>query len=279
MNTITKKALSISIGILIVLVGGAFALTRYYKAPLAPESPQSYVIKEGKVYYRTLMDVSDGAQGYQTIVNDSEVKGAEAKTFTALDSYWGKDKTNVFYSGQMVLPEEGTPHADISSFTMIESSGGIGKDNRAVYVVFPTESVWKYKLIQDADPATFALVQGGPYAKDKKYVYYLDLPFDVRKIEGADGSSFAVLGQCAAVEVSRAYYGVDAKSVIAGDKILAGADRNTFRIVANYDNGPEGMYVAGTYSVDKNHVYKNCGVIVPTGDPNMCSSGNLKACE
>lgn len=273
---IGSKKLVVLILALVVLLGGIYTI-KHPKTPLI-EAEQGYIVKGNKVYYRTTMDVSDGNDGYHTVVNDNEMKEADAKTFSLIDPNWAKDKGNLFYMGQTVRPLSSTSSIDFSSFTIIKDIQGLGKDNHVVYLAFPNGEGWFYKVIPEADPATFASVQGGPYAKDKKNVYYLDLPFEVRKIEGADGSTFAVLGQCAAVEVSRAYYAWDAKSVIGGDKIISGADRDTFKIAANFDNGPDGMYVAGTYAVDKNHVYKNCGEITK-GNPATCSSNNLKACE
>lgn len=276
---ITIKKIILTVGIVIlILLGGVYIMKHQSSNPQEPESQQAYVIKKGIVYYRTIVGINDGAGGYSTKVDDYEMKGVDAKTFTAFDLFWAKDKKNIFYMEQMVLPEEGTAPVDTSSFTMIEDSGGVGKDTRGVYIASQNESGWTYRLIPEVDPATFTFVSGKPYAKDAKNVYYLDLPFEVRKIEGADASSFAVLGQCAAVEVYRAYYAWDANSVIAGDKIIEGADRNTFSIVASYDNGYDGMYFAGTYAVDKNRVYKNCGEITQ-GNPATCSAHNLKECE
>ncbi len=271
--------LSVSVGIFLICGALIYAHIRA-SSKISSESKdqQGYITKGNKVYYRTTMDISNGTDGYYTEVNDAEMKDADAKSFIMLDPYWAKDKTNLFYMGQTVMPEKDTRAADISSFSLIEGINGIGKDSHAVYIASPHEAGWTYKVIGDADPATFVFVQNGSYAKDKNNVYYLDLPFEVRKIEGALGSSFVVLDQCAAVEVSRAYYAWDSKSVIAGDKVLPAADRNTFKIVASFDNGPDGMYVAGTYAVDKNHVYKNCGEITK-GNPATCSSNNLKACE
>lgn len=272
---------TVFISVAIFLICGAGIYTYTHRASTSsPEvkGQQGYIIKKDIVYYRTTMDISNGADRYYTEVNDAEIKDADARSLVILDPYWAKDKSNLFYTGQIVTPEKDTPVADLASFTLLEGLQGMGKDNHAVYVASPHEAGWTYKAIPEADPATFTLVENGSYAKDKNNAYYLDFPFEVKKIEGALGSSFVVLGQCAAVEVSRAYYAWDSKSVIAGDKVLFGADRDTFKIVASFDNGPDGMYVAGTYAVDKNHVYKNCGEITK-GNPSMCSSNNLKACE
>ena len=257
------------------IVLGAHVVSRY-TTPTQVEPEQGYIIKGNKVYYRTVMQV--GENGTDQIY-DSEMKDAEAKAFVMLDVYWAKDEDTLFYMGQTVVPEINTTLIDLPSFGLIEKTSGLGKDKNAVYIVSPNQTGWSYKAIPEADPATFTMVEGFPYATDTKNAYYLDLPFEVKKIEGADGQTFAVLGQCAAVEVSRAYYAWDAKSIIAGDKLLAGADRNTFKIVAGFDSGPDGMYVAGTYSVDKNRVYKNCGEIVPTGNPDMCGPMDIKQCE
>ena len=263
--------------VLAVLLGGIYICKHYYTSPKAPQDSQIYVVKGGKVYYRSGTVTQQGNEGFKA-VDDFEMKDADAKTFVTLDYSWAKDKNNLFYLGQLVLPKEGTQPADLSSFTFVDTSGRIGKDNRAVYTVLTYQEKWVYAAIPEADPATFAFVENGPYAKDKKNVYYLDLPFGVKKIEGVDGSTFTVLGECAVVEVSRAYYAWDARSVIAGDKILKGADRATFKIVAGFNSGPDGMYMAGTYSVDKNHVYKNCGETTK-GNPTTCAPGDLKACE
>lgn len=246
-----------------------------HKPSLQPKDPQSYVIYNNKVFYRTVMQVNEGPE----VVDDFELKDADIKSFIKLDPYWAKDNDTVFYMGQNVYPKTGTPVADISSITLVEGSVGLFKDSQAVYFVSPYQDKWFYSLVADADPTSFTLLDRFPYAKDKNFVYYLSLPDEVKKIVDVDGPSFSVLGQCAAVEVSRAYYAWDAKSVIVGDKKLEAADRDTFKIVANFDNGPDGMYVAGAYAVDKNNVYKNCGDIVPGGNPKTCSANNLKECE
>ncbi len=214
------------VSMLILCATGIYVYMRTQTISSQPQDVQDYVLKGNKVYYRTIMQVGENGSDQ---VYDSEMKDADTQTFIAIDPYWAKDNDSLFYMGQLVTPQEGSPSIDLPSFTLVQKSNGLGKDVRAVYVVSPNQSGWMYKAISEADPATFILVEGGPYAKDKNNVYYLDLPFEVRKIEGAEGSSFVVLGQCAAVEVSRAYYGWDNKSVVAGDKILPGVDRNTFK--------------------------------------------------
>lgn len=275
----TKKTTLILIVALVVLLIGIYTYKHHHTSPKVPQDPQSYIVKGGKVYYRTVMQVNEGPD----VVSDYEMKGADAKTFTILDYSWAKDKDTVFYSGQPALPKNTSP-IDALSFTTIKDYPGLVKDKHAVYMISstytsPNDGGWFYELIPDADPVTFEVLGRYPYAKDKKNVYYINLPNEIKKINGVDASTFAVLGECAVVEVSRAYYAWDAKSVIAGNAILKGVDRDTFKIVAGFNSGPDSMYMAGTYSVDKNHVYKNCGEVIPTGNPATCSPGNLKECE
>jgi hypothetical protein len=98
---------------------------------------------------------------------------ADPQTFEALDNYYGKDSSHIYW---IIEGEEGPePHeivdADPQTFTPILGHEAFAKDKNHVY--------WLGYLISDADPATFSVVyplqQCGPRcwfdSQDKNHKY------------------------------------------------------------------------------------------------------------
>lgn len=274
-----KVAVAGAVAAVLVLAGGGICVLDLKRtAPQqasesASDTEGGHLIKDGRVYYRTYEWSGDSLQP-----EDQEVKDADAHSFTSINSYWGRDKNNLFYFEEVVRPAEGTSQADLASFVFLDKSSSLGKDNRAVYIITPSpdKEKWVYKVIPGADASTFETIELGPYAKDKLHAYFIDYD-GVRKIEGVDGSTFTVLSECAAVEKSTGYYAADANSIIVGDQVMPEINRDTFRVEVTY-NTAEGMYAMSSYAVDKNRVYKGCGEVTQ-GNPQTCSFFNLKECE
>lgn len=221
-----------------------------------PSSP--YVIKDGKVYYYT---------GQEAIV----VAGADAATFVSMSDTWGKDTKNVYYAGFKEIPaNSNVPTVDTGSFSVVY--GNIAKDKNVVYVsTFNSDlDTYTYQNLSGADAATLVLVDGFPYVKDKSSVYYIDHG-NVQKILGINSDAFRVLGECANVGGGSEYYATDGHSIIASSYLLSEIDATSFAIIGSYNQS--------TYATDKNHVYKDCGQLVPSVSPLQCIASNLTGCQ
>ncbi|GAB3951291.1 hypothetical protein GCM10028805_31120 [Spirosoma harenae] len=150
--------------------------------------------------------------------NRSVVKPADAETFTAINTEYGKDKNHVYYIGQII------PNADPATFTYLD--GAYAKDKNNGYsqenlistdgphfdivpdpeetpthitsygIVYAHDSHKVYKgtfIVEEADPATFAFVSmfnGSYLSRDHRHVYFHDRP-----LEGVDGASFQKVSQ------------------------------------------------------------------------------------
>ena len=278
-----KKYTIIIIALILIITGAAwFGITHLFTSQ---KIISGYVVKNDKVYYDTVMQISRTST--QQKISELEVVGADAKTFIILADGWGKDINNVYYVGFTVKPESSSiPPINLPTFTATRSLyGPIGKDKNGVYTIAFVYSIdgsgnadWEYQLLEGADSSTFLVMDELPYAKDKTNVYYLARAYGVRKIAGADGTTFKILGVCASAGSESSYYATDAHSVIAYDHILLGSNLSTFKIVGTYGNVINLNSYSGTtttyYAVDKNHVYKNCGEIVPNVSPEQCNTDN-----
>ena len=74
------------------------------------------------------------------------------------------------------------------------------------------------------------------------------------KIEGADSSSFRVLGQCMHTEV----YAIDKNYVYVGSERLGDVDVSSFEYLGLFAAGSD-MSSGGSIARDKNHIYFYCG--------------------
>ena len=143
-------------------------------------------------------------------------------------------------------------NADAATFKSFGFSGVYGKDKHHVYL----EGV----QIKDADPNSFEILEAlYQYAKDKNYLFaevkkigeiedgfeYLGNGFaknnihafrQGRVIKGANGKTFELLDE-------KGLFAKDEQFVFSGDKIIEGADVNTFHQVKH------------NFYADKNHVY------------------------
>jgi hypothetical protein len=85
------------------------------------------------------------------------------------------------------------------------------------------------RLLEDADPETFVVLENDNYGKDEKLVFYQG-----KKVTGADAPSFVPLDDIYAKDRLRGYY--------SGDSIEF-SDGTTFKIIDSY------------YSEDKNDIF------------------------
>jgi hypothetical protein len=119
-----------------------------------------YHIGDGKVYYLNAFP------GKAFEIND-----ADAATFKALDSTFGRDESHVFING---LP---LPDADVATFELLDRPG-FAKDSNHVFQ--------RDRAISD-DPAQFELLDG-ELAKDSHAVYWSD-----GSVLSEDPTNFAIV--------------------------------------------------------------------------------------
>jgi hypothetical protein len=99
---------------------------------------------------------------------------ADPATFKDLGMGYGKDKSHVFYDDDVTTfvststPSTGSivAGADLNSFVVVGNSYPYAKDNTHVYA--------GGKVLQYADPATFAQVGDSNFFKDKTHVWLVD---------------------------------------------------------------------------------------------------------
>jgi hypothetical protein len=136
------------------------------------ELPVGYHIIDGSVVY------SQFAGPLAT--NDSKtVEGADPDSFIALNEFYGKDKTSVFFSGERV-------EADVASFQVLPPGAGVnfpwfGRD---------TKTIFRADEAMSHDPEKFEFLDLG-YARDSEHVYYVE--DSAQPIDLADPSTFTVL--------------------------------------------------------------------------------------
>jgi len=150
------------------------------------------------IYYYTL----EGARGYNIALLP-----CDHQTFEVINSYYSKDKTNVFFLGFTIKD------ADVSTFTILKS--GYAKDINGVY--------FQSNKVNGVHAATFRVFdendefnQDVVYAKDNNSVYV-----DDKKINDADVVTFKLLG---------ANYGSDGQCVFYKTKLVKNAHPPSFKV-------------------------------------------------
>jgi len=119
-------------------------------------------------------------------------------------------------------------------------------DGAYVYKI-TTEAGTKTYSIQDADPATFVVLNTVGYAKDKANAYYT-----WHKIDEAEAKSFVALSE---------YFAKDSRNVYCRDKILQGADTHSF-VTIDVKHSSELVYASGppdSWGKDKSDFYACLG--------------------
>jgi hypothetical protein len=175
----------------------------------SPPSPlfdgAGYHVRDGKVYY---LEAFPGEA--------VEIRGADAGSFTAFDSTYGRDKSAVYVNGR---PLDG---ADAASFELLNRSG-FSKDAHHVYQ--------RDHAISD-DPAHFDLLDGD-LAKDSNAVYWSD-----GSVLSHDPAHFAIVANS-----DHYLYTKDGRAVHVNGNTIADADPPTFHVLQ------------GAYARDETHVF------------------------
>ncbi len=191
------------------------------------------------------------------------VVGADPKTFEIINEEFAKDKTHVYYEGDML--------EDSNSPTFVP--GPIPKDKYSVYLLLICkDNQWDqcYQKVAGADPATFEPVKYGFY-KDKSHIFYntkLVPEADVNTFAIYDGGKYDytygydknyifVIGydrvgvikeKCSDLNRIGGYYLKCDDKVYYEDKLLVGADVNTMRpvgVTSNYAKDSKTVYFDG----------------------------------
>lgn len=219
----------------------------------------------------------DGYLGGLGLSGSNKIEGADPETYVYFSGGLGKDKNQVF---SWIYPDEGYKGVDVATLVGVEDPerGGLWmKDKNQVY--------WRGNIVEGANPATFMVMSSeygrdgdklyytykyiptgdpdtlknivddiGAYQKDKNNIYYIEGPFDEGPIIAtADHATFRPINS---------YYAKDKVHVYYGNRIIEGADPETFVDLGEYG-----------YSKDKNHVYLS-GNIVEGKDPSTFSPEN-----
>ena len=169
-----------------------------------------------------------------------EVIGADADSFDSIDNTYGRDRSHVYYRGEVLAD------ADPSSFDLIDH--GYAKDRSSVWMGDerisddPTHfEPLADNLAKDSnavycdggkvfsnDPAHFEILRfsntdtGTSYTKDSRAVYYY-----CRPIPGADAATFRLL------DTGFFGYATDAHNVYLYENTIPGADPRTFHVLYN----------------------------------------------
>ena len=223
-----------------------------------------YKIVDGKVFYRTLNNVN-----YKWDLR--EVKGADADSFKKLGWSYGMDKSHVY------LKDNRLEYADPNTLKIIDGTISWAQDAKAVYRYGNKVSsephnfkqlsrnyfkdsrkvFYNTNILEFADPQSFEVLgENGFYAKDKAKVYCSG-----KLIEDAEASSFQHVDGLFAVDANRVYYagkpleletlegleildenyGKTTQQVFFKDKLVEGADANSFYMTKNKSDFPIGV--------------------------------------
>jgi hypothetical protein len=186
----------------------------------------------------------------------------DIKTFIVLSHLIAKDANHVYVEDRI------QPGLDAASF----ASYNYERPYR-MYVDFFSDKNGIYYYTKDGtfkpspfDPRKAEAI--GNYLKTENGIY--ETGYDtLTKLEGVDAATFRVLGTCYSVEMSHGSYMVDKNHVYVGDKILEGADPNTFVLVGTITSTQdEEIPYALTFWKDKNYVYAHCGKLIAEADVN-----------
>lgn len=105
-----------------------------------------------------------------------------------------------------------------------------------------------------------------PYVKKDRQIF-IQGQYDtsLTPIAGADVATFRLVGACASVEMSAAYYGKDKNHIYTNDKPVKDIDVGSFKYLGVFGNDYELPYSV-SISVDKDAVFFGCGKAVPSVD-------------
>lgn len=214
---------------------------------------------------------------YHVYYKGEKIEGADPHTFEfILDprtaTTYAKDKFHVFYEKNLL---EG---ADPATFAPVFQKGDGGIAHAEGWFVDKNSIFWAGKKVASIDKATFRFLETDPFESavflDKDQVF-----FHITKIEGADPTTFVLLGKGYAKDADNVYYeenilpealpasfqivggshylwyGKDKKSVFMNEKKILGAEPKSFRLIDKH-----------SYSRDRKHIFY-VGELIAGADP------------
>lgn len=149
----------------------------------------------------------------------------DRKTFKIISGSYAADKDRI-YSGSSPIP-----NADLATFQVVDSDSGLSKDKEFVYS--------HDRVVEGADPDTFNVIKGTPYAQDKNGVYF--------------GSTF--LGQGDIAVLGKLYIRIGNRIFLGDVEVTSAPDAQTFKGLSEF------------YAIDSQNVYFQ-GYTIPGADPN-----------
>jgi hypothetical protein len=180
-----------------------------YLLSCGPGSWKGYRVEKGEVVIYT------GFPASRTVIDE-----ADAKSFTAINNEFGKDKNHAFYLTSII------PEADPATFIYL--SGAYSKDKTHGYSgdQLISGDGANFKIVPDpGETAPEITMQGSPYAHDGERVFK-----DVFVLEGADPATFTFVPMFNGQYLTRDRY-----HVYFQDKPIDGADGGTFRKVSDFN--------------------------------------------
>ncbi len=254
--------------IALVLVGGGVAL--YYlfflntfsfsdgaKIIDKNKSNQYYFKNNKVVFVRNANFFSLGAQ---------EIAGAEADHFEVLAYNVAKDKSHVYFDGEILK------HADPKTFELIPSGGLIDKKyNYHIYTKDASHVFHFYDLIKEAEALSFQYLWGD-FSKDENYLFYREKKFipiveHPKKMENDSDENYLRMGQDVYFQTMR----------------IKNADAESFKVIKNdFSKDNNAVYYENTllknvdvasfkvlnrnYQRDENNLYYQTKLLIK-GDP------------
>ncbi|MCW2734508.1 MAG: hypothetical protein JWR13_5324 [Mycobacterium sp.] len=185
----------------------------------------------------------------------TQIDGADAASFDALDRTFAKDRSTVYVDGRPL------PDADPASFVLLDRPG-FAKDG---------EHVYQRDTVLSDDPAHFELL-GGNLAKDARAVYWSD-----GRVLSDDPAHFTILSDSDYYLFTR-----DGRTVHVNGNPIVGADPATFRVLrGGYAQDVGGIFyftvriadadaqsfevLDGSFAHDSRHAYR-MGKPIPDAD-------------
>lgn len=132
----------------------------------------------------------------------------------------------------------------------------------------------------DLDPKKIVVVNKDALKDDEK-VYFFSINYngdpEIISVPNVDASSFSFLGQCSHVFYTELNYYKDRNYVYVNDKVIEGADPNSFKFLGEYGRWGYGDgSSSGGYAMDGKSVYFDCDKKITGADPeSFVRVGNL----
>ncbi len=212
-----------------------------------------------------------------------EIPNSDPKTFEIINETFAKDKGQVYSKGYIIVGAD--PNTFVATTTPYDSKSVFVKTacSGSGYSI-----VYCYKKVEGADPKTFTHFSDSPFfsfSKDKYHVFYYEKMIpeaDVQTFAIHDGGKYGytywydknyifVMGfdrigvikeKCSNLDRIGGYYLKCDNKVYYADKLLSGADVNTFvpvGVTANYAKDSKNVYFDGEIVVGADAATFNIG--------------------